>query len=109
MSDFFNGSVAVNTAELDTKASELSDCIRLLKINFEEMYERISSTANYWQGDAAEKYRSEFNSKKTDIETSVARLLEHVTDLRVMAGVYRDAEKDNIDITEQYLEDDVIV
>lgn len=79
--------------KLQASAGNLKNKIDKLRADFDEMITKVASTANYWQGDAADKYRSDFKEEQPDFIEAFSRLNEHVVDLHNIAAVYTGAEQ----------------
>lgn len=79
--------------KIQKTAGELKTKIDKLRVNFDEMIYRVESTANYWEGDAADKYRECFKEEGLDFNEAFNRLNEHVVDLYNIAAVYTGAEQ----------------
>ena len=76
------------------KASEVEAYVKRMQSRFDELDRIINRTSGYWNGDAGDKYRSVFGDDKDERTRIINRLQEHVTDLRAMAGVYAQTEKE---------------
>jgi WXG100 family type VII secretion target len=79
--------------KIQTLAGNLKNQIDKLSADFDEMLSKVESTANYWQGDAANKYRGDFKEEQPDFIEAFNRLNEHVVDLHNIAAVYTGAEQ----------------
>jgi len=100
--------IKVSPQDLYNHSSELKKQIDVLNRLLESVYNKVDSTSHYWQGDASEKYRKEFKNNRTETDTAIKRLMEHVGDLQTIAGTYEGVEKENINIARQ-LSSDVIL
>ena len=78
---------------IQSAASQLKRRIDLLRATFAEISSKVDSTANYWEGDAAETYRQAFRKEQPDFDEVLDRLDEHVVDLHNIAAVYTGAEQ----------------
>lgn len=78
---------------IQSAAGNLKRRIDLLRSAFTEISSKVDSTANYWQGDAAETYRQAFRNEQPDFDEALDRLDEHVIDLHNIAAVYTGAEQ----------------
>lgn len=79
--------------KIQAAAGNLKTKIDRLRTDFDEMISKVESTANYWQGDAADKYRGDFKEEQPDFNEAFNRLNEHVVDLYNIAAVYTGAEQ----------------
>lgn len=92
-SEIGNFTLRVDPEKLQATAGNLKSKIDKLKADFNEMISKVNSTANYWQGDAADAYREEFSEEQPEFDEAFARLSEHVVDLYNIAAVYTGAEQ----------------
>lgn len=98
----------VDPADLQRAADDVEKKVNSMKNLFNDMITKVNSTANYWDGDAADKYRSEFKAESPEFDEAFARMGEHARDLYNIASVYTDTEQKNMDIIAD-LSSDVIV
>ncbi len=98
----------VDPVDLQAAADALARKINLMKNQFQSMISKVDSTAHYWEGDAANKYRAEFKGESPEFDEAFARMSEHVTDLYNIAGVYTGVEKAATELASD-LSSDVIV
>lgn len=109
MANMYDGfTIKVDPVDLQRASDELEKKLKTLHTLFDTMIGRVESTANYWQGDASEKYRKDFKNDRSEMEEAFARIKEHVTDLYNIAGIYTGVEKQVTEISEN-LSSDVIV
>lgn len=100
--------IKVETAVLEARADSVQQKIQAVKGRFEKMGEVVSNSCSYWEGDAGDAHRREYQEYRDEIEEALKRFQENVTDLKKIAGIYRDAA----DATEQLgrdLPSDVII
>ena len=57
----------VTPEEVQACAAELYGKVSAVRGIFEEIDSRISSTANYWESDAADKYRAEYKGSEKKV------------------------------------------
>lgn len=93
MSRMEGSSITVDTGVMLEKAEEVSDAIRRMEREFQEVDGAVSRTAGYWNGQAAELHRKMFADEKERIATILNRLKEHPRDLRLMASNYQGVEE----------------
>lgn len=103
-----NFTIKVDPADLQAAAETLSQKISQMKNIFSNMISKVDSTANYWQGDASDIYRSTFKEEQPEFDEAFSRMSEHVTDLYNIAGIYTGVEKDATALSGE-LSSDVIV
>lgn len=84
--------IKVDPDRLDELAGNLEQKTNAAKESYEKMRSTMSATSSYWKGDGGEAFRNKFSSYEEEAEQIFHRFLEHVTDLRTMAGNYRNAE-----------------
>lgn len=98
----------VDPADLQRAADDVEKKVNSMKNLFQEMITKVNSTANYWDGDAADKYRSEFKAESPEFDEAFARMGEHARDLYNIASVYTQTEQKIVEDI-QDLSSDVIV
>lgn len=86
--------IKVNTALLEEKAGNAEKKINLVRNKFANIEQSVRQSVSYWEGDANEAHRREYEEYKEEIETALARFQENVDDLRRIAGVYDKAAAD---------------
>ncbi len=84
--------ILVSESVMEARASDAEQCIRKVKQNFEKIAGIVSGSASYWNGSAGDAHRREFQEYRDETNEAIARLSENVTDLRKMAGIYREAQ-----------------
>lgn len=99
----------VNPADLQRAADDVEKKVNSMKNLFDEMITKVNSTANYWDGDAADKYRSEFKAESPEFDEAFARMGEHARDLYNIASVYTETEQKVVMEAIETLSSDVIV
>lgn len=92
-------------AKIQATAGSLKTKIGKLRTELEALVSKVESTANYWNGDAAEAYRRDFKEEQPEFDEAIRRLDEHVTDLYNIASVYTGAEQINVNVSEALLSD----
>lgn len=95
MADYSDFSFSVKPEALYQKSEAVLSEINRMKQEFESLQGIIDRTPSYWQGEASDAYRDEYNSMNPDLDVMFRRLLEHVTDLKQIAAKYVDAETVN--------------
>lgn len=97
----------VTTEELESKAGDASNKIKAMKQAFVDMQAAVDNMIQYWQGEASDLYHRAYADKEDQIQEMIQRLEEHPRDLLQMAGVYKETEQQNEEISAP-LVDDVI-
>lgn len=100
--------IKVNTAVLEARAEGAEKQIRTVENRFEEIGEIVNRSVSYWEGEAGDAHRREYAEYLEDVKESLARFRENVTDLRKIAGIYRENEQANTE-TSNELPTDVII
>ena len=90
------GTLKVDTAQMQATAQALADQGKDMKKRFNEMADIISRTKNYWTGEAADKHRKLYSDQKGDVDKMISRLLEHPVDLGLISAEYIKVENRNI-------------
>lgn len=88
------GGLRVTPEEMLKKAAEVESYVKRIESRFQELDRIVNRTSGYWNGDAGDKYRKVYGDDKDERTRIINRLSEHVADLRAMAGVYSQTEKD---------------
>ena len=108
-------SLRINSAEFKVTPEELSkqavnveSGVAAIRSKFASAEQSVKNTVNYWNGDAADVFRAECEEYRDEIEEILVRISEHITDLRIMAGIYKEAETAAEEIIET-LPSDLIV
>lgn len=91
----------VDTAALQTTASEVTAHTNELSKQFDELQSTVSATAHYWIGAAGDQYRKEFAARKDEMDTILTVLKEYPKDLLELVGVYERVETGNTEIPAQ--------
>ena len=102
-----SGTVKVSPEEMERKSDEMHTKIQHMQTSLRNLRDRVNKSTSYWQGDAANKYRSAYKSYENEINTMMKKLNEHSSDLLAMAGIYREAENANAQLANT-LPDNVI-
>ena len=89
---FTTATFKVTPDELRAQSTVVSDKVQTIRTKFGEMERTVSSSNTYWNGEAADNFRSVYAGYKDEIEEILSRLSEHIVDLEKMAGVYTEAE-----------------
>lgn len=100
--------IKVATNVLAERANSAEQKINDVRTRFERMSQIVQNSRNYWEGDANNAHRREFQEYWDDIEEALARFMENVTDLRKIANIYQEAENETENLS-QNLPWDVIV
>lgn len=103
-----SGEIKVTPDELRRQSDAVSASVNIIRDKFEDAKRLTNTTAAFWNGDAADKFREVYAGYEDEIQEIIARLSEHITDLRSMAGIYDTAEDEAGDIIES-LPADVIL
>lgn len=93
--------IKVETSVLEARADSVEQKIRLVRKRFDTIGETVAGSVNYWEGDANNAHRREYQEYQDEIEEALARFEENVTDLRKIAGIYKEAAKE----TERFSQD----
>ena len=88
-----DGHIKVNTATLHNQANTVANLINMVKENFSTLQETVNGTNSYWIGEAGDAHREKYAKQQSKFDEAIRRLTENVTDLRIMAGVYDDTER----------------
>lgn len=89
--------IKVNTDELLSNANDVESKIRQMERVFSDMGQKINAVRDFWEGDGASACVVAYREKKEAIDTALRRFHENVTDLREIAGVYEQAEREAVE------------
>lgn len=92
--------IKVSTEILRQRAEAAEQKIRLVRQHFEKIGQVVSKSCNYWEGDANEAHRREYQEYMDEIEEALARFQENVTDLRKIGGIYETAGAETADLSQ---------
>ena len=85
--------IRVKTTVLEQRADAVEKQIHNVRNGFDKIRQIVNASTGYWEGKAHEAHRREFREYQDDIEESLMRFQENVTDLRKIAGIYQENEK----------------
>ncbi|MGL5436038.1 MAG: WXG100 family type VII secretion target [Lachnospiraceae bacterium] len=77
---------------LHQKATEVEDYVKMMQQRFDTMNILVEKSSGYWEGDAGDMHRKNYDEQLDNIEFVLKRLHEHPVDLRVIAQKYSDTE-----------------
>lgn len=100
--------IKVNTAVLEARAEGAQKQIQKVENDFDSIGELVNHSASYWEGEAGEAHRREYAEYLEEVKESLLRFQENITDLRKIAGIYRENEQANTE-TSNELPADVII
>lgn len=86
----------VTPEEVQACAAELYGKVNAVRGIFEEIDSRISATANYWESDAADKYRAEYKGSEKKVIAMLSAMSEHAKALDLIGAEYTKTEKINV-------------
>lgn len=85
--------IKVTPERLRTAASDVEAKIQRLERVFSAIQQRAGKGRGYWDGDGVSAYIAAYRSKDETVRTALRRFQENVTDLREIAGVYEQTER----------------
>lgn len=89
------GNLLVTPEQLESTAEEFGQAMSQVTSITGDMMSQVTGLATKWQGEASTAYVNKFKELEDDIQKLQAMIQEHVTDLKDMANVYRQAENAN--------------
>ena len=89
----------VTPEKLIEPSGEFSTCMNQVQSLTNNMMELIRNTSSFWEGEAANAYKSKFNELSDDIQKIHNMINEHVKDLNEIAAEYQRAEARNQEIS----------
>lgn len=97
------------TPEVLTRmAHDIESQINDIKNQFDSIDSDIAKTRSYWEGDASDTHKKQYDELKSDIDDSITRLKNQPRNLLQMAGLYSQTEQELTAIA-QTLSADVII
>lgn len=85
--------IKVETAVLEARADAVEQKIKNVRQRFDKIGETVANSRSYWEGDANDAHRREYQEYQDEIAEALSRFQENVTDLRRIAGIYREADQ----------------
>lgn len=85
--------IKVETAVLEARAEAVEEKIKDVRQRFDKIGETVANSRSYWEGDANDAHQREYREYHEEIEEALSRFQENVTDLRRIAGIYREADR----------------
>lgn len=85
--------IKVTPEHLRTTAGSVEAKIQRLEQVFSAIQQRINKGRGYWDGEGVSAYIAAYRSKDEAIRTAFRRFRENVEDLREIAGVYDQVER----------------
>lgn len=83
----------VTPDQLNTKAAEVEKKVAKMRERFDSMQRIVMDRSkSYWQGEAGDQHRKNYEEQLSNIESALNRLSEHPGDLRTIAQKYSDTE-----------------
>lgn len=83
----------VTPEELKVKAEQVNGHLSVLRQRFQSMEQSVNHSAAYWQGEAGEMHRRDYQERKESIGEIFQRLSEQVSDLQEIAANYQESER----------------
>lgn len=100
--------IKVKPEELENIASEAENSINILRNQFAQAEQIITRSSSYWEAEGHTAYLQSYRSKNANMEYYLQKFSDHITDLKTIAGIYKDTEAKAVEIS-QSLESDVII
>ena len=95
----------VKPEELEIIASEAENHIQNLRNELAKAEHVVTRSTSYWEAEGNTAY---LQSYRSNMGHYLQKFSDHITDLRTIAGIYKEAESKAVEIS-QSLESDVIV
>ena len=103
-----NNSLLVTTEALQVGAIFVEEDLAKINQIFEQIDEYNNKILPRWEGEGVEAYKKTYQNVREHVEEINARLLEHIRDLREMAGIYEAAEEKNVEEADALPSDAII-
>lgn len=98
----------VTTETLIRTADNIEKKISDIQKQFRSIETDINNTRSWWEGEASDVHKAQYDSLKDEMEESIRRLKDSPTNLLRMAGLYRETELHTKEAA-MSLQEDVIV
>lgn len=94
----FTLALGVTPESLKTKSSDINTDIDDMVKQVNLLYEEITGTSSYWEGDAGNTQRKNFEDQVSEINKLIERLRTYPTRILKMAGIYEEAEEGSVEM-----------
>lgn len=84
--------IKVEPTAMKQEAEQIRGIISKLQNEYSGLCAVVNASSGYWEGDAANAYRTYIKKLDDNMQTVLKRLSEHPDDLLKMAGLYDEAE-----------------
>lgn len=98
----------VTPEELIKMAGDIESQLKNMQTQFREIQSEINKTHSFWEGDACDVHKSQYDAAVPTIQEAMEGLLKRPGELLKMAGIYVNTE-DEAQETAMTLSEDVIV
>ena len=89
------GTLLVTPEEMERTAGELDGVRGQVESITQQMLDEARNMTAVWEGEASNAFITKFNTLEDDMRRMGNMVREHVSDLRDMAGIYKNAEAQN--------------
>lgn len=89
-------------------AGDIEKQLKDMKTQFGELHSDINGTRSFWEGEASDTHKAQYDALVPEIQNALDRLQKRPEELLKMAGIYNDVE-DIAKETAMSLVEDVIV
>ena len=98
----------VTPETLEKMSGDIQNKIQQIKSQFHEIESEINRTPEYWEGNASEVRKKQFDTLKPEMQEALDRLQRRPEELLKMAGLYQTTENTSKEAT-MSLSEDVII
>lgn len=95
------GYIKVTTEELENQSNTANSELTKMQNLFDELNAKILKVSNYWTGDASDYHCESYRKEMQKVAEITARYKEHILDLRTMAGIYTEAEREAVNLADE--------
>ena len=95
------GYIKVTTEELENQSNVANSELTKMQSLFDELNTTILKVGNYWTGAASDFHCEAYKKQMQKVTEIVARYREHIVDLRTMAGIYTEAERQAVNLVDE--------
>lgn len=92
----FSLALGVTPESMKTKSSDINADIDEMVKYVNNLQQEVSGTSSYWEGEAGNNQRRQFEDQVTEINNLITRLRTYPSRILEMAGIYEQAEEASV-------------
>ncbi len=95
--------IKVTPENLKTISGDVEQKIKNVENSFDQLEEIIQKTSVYWEGEGQRSFLQAYKIRSDDYKRIFLSFREHMINLQRIAGVYEEAENENLDFSQELL------